>query len=620
MHAVCSCKMERLSGALGVESTEPRALINLRFDPHRQPNRAISNGILLALLVALLVGVLTFDRSEWPSLIGDEATYLMAAASLAWDQDLRYDRQDYDRFLEHWQLQPEGLILQSGDGGETITFGKPFFFPLWVAPFLRLSPARGPFLANFVALAIAALVASRTLRQTVGAGAPLWVACSLFASVAFAYTFWAHADLFLLALTATALGLAFWQEGKPLRSTRQSRRAFLRWMVVGVLLAMVVFSRPFYLPLFLPVVFALPRRARWRAGVALVLGAVGLATGATAVHRLHGDAWTSYGAQRRGFYSSTGFPAVDFPPQAWQDSLDDLGDAAWAEARTLTQVPRTSASLWFWNSVYFAAGRFIGVLPYFLPLLLGLLGRPRGAARWLLLVAVGLSVAGFFLYRPFNIYGGGGAIANRYFMPLFPAFWFLASRPCRRRRLVAVCLVAAPFMWPLWRDASSYPKRSNHTYRYVSDLAQRLLPYESTQSHLKPAGRSDVVHRGLWVKFLSPTLRQKRDGTALLLDRGGRGELLVGADEPLESLVLQTLEDPAESLQVVAGAEIVEESPNASGRRMLLRLRGPRARHPMWWTWETVFLYQVTLESESTLDGRLTFTLGKVPAGEGNAS
>lgn len=573
--------------------------------------------ILWTLLAILLVGVLTFDRSAWRSLVGDEATYLMATESLAWDLDLRYERRDHDRFVEHWQMAPEGLILQSGDGGETITFGKPFFYPLWAAPWTRLAPTKGPFLANFLALAIAAGLATRTLRQTVGAVAPIWVASCLFASVAFTYTFWAHADLFLLALTASALSLAFWRPALDPHGSARDSRIHWRFAIVGLLLAAVVFSRPLYLPLFLPVVFALPRHRRWRSALALVVGALGLTLAAAAVHRLNGDAWTSYGAQRRGFYSSTGFPGVDLPTEAWQQSLDDLGDAAWAEARELTRLPRTATSLWLWNSVYFVVGRFVGILPYFFPLVLGLFGRPRGVARWMLLVAVGLSVAGFFLYRPFNIYGGGGAIANRYFMPLFPAFWFLATRPARLRRVVAASLIAAPFLWPLWANARSHPQRDNHTYRYVSALAQRLLPFETTQSHLKPSGRADVIHGGLWVKFLDPSLREKRDGRALLLNRGRRAELLLGSHEPVQEVVLQILEDPRETLRVVAGATVVEDTPHPRGRRLRLRLDRPRARHPMWWTWDTWHLYQLVLVSDSTDAGRLTFRLHKgAPARE----
>ena len=73
------------------------------------------------LLAATLAGAATFDRRSWPGLVGDEATYLMQAQSLAWDHDLRYSRRDYDRFVEQWGTRPEGLILQSGDGGRTLT-------------------------------------------------------------------------------------------------------------------------------------------------------------------------------------------------------------------------------------------------------------------------------------------------------------------------------------------------------------------------------------------------------------------------------------------------------------------------------------------------------------------
>ncbi len=580
----------------------------------RPARRAAYDGILWVLLLALFFAVVSFDRLSWPAVIGDEATYLMAAESLAWDQDLLYERHDYDRFVGVWGVDPEGLILQSGDGGKHITFGKPFFYPLWVAPFARLFPTTGPFLANFLILSLAALVATRTLRQTVGTVAPLWVAAFVFASVSFAYTFWAHADLFLMCLTAIGLSLAFWKgPGSATGSTDGKRATLLCWLGVGALLAVVAFSRPLYAPLFLPAFFALPRRHRWQAAAGLLLGAFGLATGSAVVHRLNSDSWTSYGAERRGFYSETGFPAVQIPVDGWRESFEDLGNAAWAEAGSLVELPTTAPALWAWNTLYFFVGRNIGVLPYFLPVILGLFGRPRGWARWMLLVAVGLSIGGFFLYRPFNIYGGGGAIANRYFIPLYPAFWFLATRVGRVRRVVVVIVLAAPFLWPLWSAPRSFPMRTNHTYRYVSDLAVRMLPYETTQSHLKPAGHADVVQGGVWIKFLTRSVRPRRDGKALLLDRGSRGALLVGSPQPLSEMYLQILQDPVETLQVVSGAETLSEATNARGRLFHLRLTGPRARHPMWWTWDDYYLYELALRSESTEPGRLTFTLRKSP-------
>ena len=215
--------------------------------------------VLLLLLAAVLVGAATFDRRTWPSLVGDEATYLMAAESLAWDRDLRYERADYDRFFARWGVQPDGLILQSGDGGRSLFFSKPAGYSVFLAPFVRLSPRHGPWVANALLLALAAVAAARALSRRLGAAAPLWVAAFVFASVSFAYVFWAHPDLFLACLAALALALVYDREPG-------SAAPAWRFAAAGALLALVVLSRPLYVPMLLPVVLAAPLGARRRAG------------------------------------------------------------------------------------------------------------------------------------------------------------------------------------------------------------------------------------------------------------------------------------------------------------------------------------------------------------------
>jgi len=160
--------------------------------------------VLGALLLATLLAALAFDRTGRPSLVGDEATYAMQAASLAWDFDLAYTRADYDRFVRQWGGPPDGVILQSSDGGAHVTYGKPFLYALLVAPFVRLAPLHGALVANALMLAAAALLAARTLRLRLGAVAPFAVAVLVFGSVAFAYVFWVHADVLLLHRVAEA--------------------------------------------------------------------------------------------------------------------------------------------------------------------------------------------------------------------------------------------------------------------------------------------------------------------------------------------------------------------------------------------------------------------------------
>lgn len=282
--------------------------------------------VLYALLALLTLGAATLDRSDWLSVMGDEATYIMQAESLAFDLDFAYSRDDYQRFRDHWRVRPQGLILQSGDGGASIIYGKPFYYAAFLAPFVRLSPLHGPFLANALLLALACLCAARVLERRHGRAAPLWVSAVVFASTAFVYTYWVHADLFLMCLTAIAFAIAFDQRRRSRDESEVLDRrghflAALPWLAVGALIAVVAFSRPLYLSLFLPALVAVPRGRR-RLGIPMLLaGGLFLFLASAAIHQALADSWTSYGAERRGFYRHTGFPEVDFPTSEWSESI-----------------------------------------------------------------------------------------------------------------------------------------------------------------------------------------------------------------------------------------------------------------------------------------------------------
>jgi hypothetical protein len=565
--------------------------------------RFASRAVLGLLLAATLAGAATLDRRSWPGLVGDEATYLMQAQSLAWDGDLRYSRQDYDRFVVQWGTRPDGLILQSGDGGRTLTYSKPASYAAWIAPFLRLSPTRGAAVANALLLAAAAVAAARSLERRLGPAAPLWVAAWIFASVVFAYVFWAHSDLFLMCLAALALALAYGAPGHG-EAAENRRRATLRWLAVGGLLTLVTLSRPFYGVLLVPVALAIPRAQRKLGLSSLVLAAGVLVAVSFFANFGEGDAWTPYGGERQSFDSHSGFPEVELSPQSWKARIAAQGSRSWRPADELDA--RQSA----WNVVYFLVGRHVGALPYFLPLLLGLLAFRRGEGRGALIAAVLVAAAVFLLTRPFNFYGGGGAIANRYFLPLYPAFWFAAGRPARASWALLAALLAAPFLWPLWTHPRAFFLDDDGGYRYVSGFAQRLLPYETTQSHLKPSGREDFVHGSLWIKPLTTSLRAEGDGARRIRMSGGRGEILLGSPRRLDGVRLVLL-PPAPPRTEISGAESVAGLPRPRGGSVrLLHFRRPRAVHRMWWTREPVYLYQLGLETEGR--GELLFQLQPV--------
>ena len=493
--------------------------------------------VLWALVLALTVAVVAFDPADWPYTVGDEGVYAMQAQSLAFDFDRRYEASDYRRYLETTGKVPDPLILQTRDGGDTLVYAKPVFYSLFLSPFVRLAPERGPIAANLVLLILGALLLECLLLRRVGADGPLMAAFLLFFSVTFGHVFWVHADLFYLV--ATAFGLCCldpWFEGERLPRARLFGG--------GVLLAIAGAGRPFYLAVLAAVLLAAApslRQAWGRRASAIVLGgAVFLLAGSAWFHAGSGGAWSPYVGERQGFSSATGYPDIDFDRQDWPELLAARGDASWLREGFL--LPSFDAGLLGHNLVYVALGRSIGIVPYFLPLVVACACLRRGSRRRWLLVAVALGLLAFLIKSPHNFYGGAGAIANRWFLPLYPVCWFLIERAPARRWLAASAVAAALFVGPLWHSAAAFPveidaESGARRLRYVSPAAKRLLPLETSQIHLSSAP-GDVQHGDLRVRLVGNGVWPHGDG-GIRCRHGADGELLIGSPVPLAGLTVE---------------------------------------------------------------------------------
>jgi hypothetical protein len=264
------------------------------------------------------------------------------------------------------------------------------------------------------------------------------------------------------------------------------------------------------------------------------------------------------------------------------------GNTSWVQQGAFE--PLWNRRLWGWNAVYFLAGRDVGVLPYFLPLVLGFVAYRGDRGRWLLPWAVAVAAACFLLVRPFNFYGGGGAIGNRYFLPLYPALWFMAGRPARAGAALLTAALAAPFLWPLWQHPAAFLIGEDGRYRHVSTVARALLPYETTQSHIP--GGEDAVRHGLWVKLLNRNVSRTPSG-ALAVAGSERAELLVGSPTPLTGLALDC--GPRAPARLAVDGRELRPTLLRPDRSLSfdLPLGGPRAVHPMWWTRDDYYLYEI---------------------------
>lgn len=544
--------------------------------------------VLGLLLLATLAGAVRLDRSKMP-LLGDQATFAMQAASLAWDFDLAYTKEDYDRFVASWGVPPVGLILQSRPGSDRLVFAKPPLYALVTAPFVRVSPVRGGVVANALLLAAASLLAAFALRKRLGEAAPLWVAAFVFASVAFGYVFWGDADLLLFASVAAGFALVYGGDrtaGAPAsiyqgEDTVPAGRVFGRFAAAGALLAVSGAYRPFYLILLVPAALAalgLPAERRRSALSGAVAGALVLLLVSMGVQRAAGGDWTGYGGQRQGIYQGSSYPAVDFPASAWSERVAERGNASWLQPGVFT--PRLDPGLLGWNLLYLLAGQTVGVLPYFLPLILGFLAFAKDRGRWALPVAVAVAAGCFLLLRPFD-FTGGGVLANRYFLPLYPAFWFLAARPARAAWALVVAALAAPFLLPLWRHPTAYPIAQGEL-RHVSSLARQILPYETSQSALP--GPQVSVGGGLWAKLLTSNVWPAERGRGLRIAGEAPASLVVASPQPIDALLLD-LDRRAPTKIVVNGEELRPALLKADGGVVfVVPLRAARAVHPIAWS------------------------------------
>ncbi|MFL6291204.1 MAG: hypothetical protein ACJ759_09940 [Thermoanaerobaculia bacterium] len=484
--------------------------------------------VLIALLLALLGATLVSDRAARPPEAGDEPTYALQAASLAWDFDLRYSDEDFARYREQWGARPPGIDLESRDGGRTQVYGRPFFHALVAAPFLRMMPQRGMRVANALLLAAAALLAAWALKK------PLWVAVFVFASATFTYVFLATADIFLLAVTAAGFSLAYaGQKEAALPSIYQgdrvwSWRDFGRWLAVGLLLAIPGTYRPLYLFLLLPAVVTRKTRAAW---AGLLIGAAGILALAFLVHANAG------------------------------------GDPLLAPSLAFEADP----GLLLWNAVYFLVGRHVGILPYFLPVLLALLA--ARSDRWALGAGAALAAIGFLVAHPYDFAGFAGGEGNRLFLPLYAALWFLAEKPVRSAWAVAIALLAAPFLLPLPPS--------------IGERVESWLPYEATQRELPGAW---ISQGDLRIKPTSPSVWQAPRGGDFRIAGGQAGEIVVASPGPLESLELAFDRNAPARLQA-RGQDLRPMRLGADGSVTFQVPLGSGRVHPMWWTGESHHLY-----------------------------
>jgi len=554
------------------------------------------SSITLVILLALWgVVVVALNRPGWPRWIGEEATYVLQAESLAWDLDLVFDEKDRRRVATRG-LEMTGLGLRSGRLDAEPVFSRPVFYSAYLAPFVRLAPARGPTVANLLLLCLAVGLASRHLSMRIGSSAPWLVGLFLFASVTFRYLQVAEPPIFLLALTVSAFYLVFGLEepvsegpSEIYRPLPTRTRVGWRWGAAGVLLGLTAAFNPVYALLAVPAVAAAPRDKRRAALASLAAGLFAVLALSALVE------WGRAGSWQLPFPepSSSVLLAAE---SSGHESLGDLSGNSVSsplEAAPGRSFPaRISGRLTAWNAFYLMAGRHLGLLPYFFPVVLVFGLWTRGSGRSALMMTCLIVIGLIALLSPFDFAGGPAAIGNRWFVPLFGAMWLVPARRPRPRWLGITAVLAGLFLYPVWLAPLGSPIESDGRLQHSTSVTAKYLPLETSQRPLPSYG--EILGRGVWVRSLRNTVRLGGDGRWRMVG-GKQAELLIASPSPLDSLYFEFGKGADPELEV-EGAELgnMVLQPNGRVGFHVVGLE-PDARHPAWWDEREQNFYDVRL-------------------------
>jgi hypothetical protein len=502
-------------------------------------------------------------------LFADQAVYYAMAQSIAFDHDLEWSKKDLIRYKEDFNAGPMGIFLtkvKTGDG-EKIYYAKSFAYPLFAAPFVRVFGPNGPLVLHAVLLFLLLLMGFSYFSLANSPGLSLVrVATFLFASVAGVYFLWISPEFFNLFLVFAALFLWLYKvryneqgEAAPAVKSRLQRFLLSGWSdyLAAFVVGIAAYSKPPNVAVLGPILLWTLLKKKFRRSAGIVLGfalSFGLLFGATYLLTTN---WNYQGGERKSFY-------YNYPYEKANVTFESApGQAMTADG----YVERSLRPLKFvfTNIFYYFFGRFTGITWYFFPaillLVLFFIGH-KSLDRWLILAALAGEILIYIVMMPVNYGGGGGSLANRYFLNIYPLFLFLPALKIKRKEILAAWVVAAIFIGQILISpfqASAHP--STHAKR----LPFTLLPVEMTLITELPTNTNPWAFRQPWgqppyedrfLYFLNDNFNEKHsteNGWWTLGDR--KTDFVLRTFFPVKEVVIHLLSNPRRSNTITATVE-----------------------------------------------------------------
>jgi hypothetical protein len=518
-----------------------------------------------ALRVILILFLFAFGASLFLNIRGlqqnflfaDEATYYMLTQSIAQDGDIEYTRKDLIRYYRSFDAGPLGLFLKKGKDGK-IYFAKSFAHSLFASPFAKLLGCNGILVFHSLLFFLLLYLGFIYFSTAHPPGFSLAVVFTFFfASVAMVYFLWLSPDFFNLFLVFLVLFLWLYKhqagnrpQFRPGPPLRLDRFLLSPWsdILAAAMAAVAVFSKPPNIVVMGPLVLHLLFQKKWLRAGGAVLVFLAVSTLFWGSNYLMTGDWNYQGGNRKTFYGDGGYPLEKDHLTFEQAVGGVMTSEGYAEKHLYP--PR----VFIRNLFYYFFGRFTGLTWYYFPAVLALFlffRRRKFPYQWMILAALAGEILIYIVLMPDNYNGGGGALANRYFLSIYPLFLFLPGME-RKPRELGISWIAASFfiaqilLSPL--QHSHFP--ATHAKKFpFSWMPAELTLINNLPTNTNPAAQRQAVGMEYtWLYFLDDHFIPRT--TSVLESRGfyTRGpreaEMILKTFYPIETITFRLLNNP----------------------------------------------------------------------------
>jgi hypothetical protein len=177
--------------------------------------------------------------------------------------------------------------------------------------------------------------------------------------------------------------------------------------------------------------------------------------------------------------------------------------------------------------------------------------RKKRLHQWLIFLTLAGEILIFIVLMPDNYTGGGGALSNRYFLSIYPLFFFLAPPRIHIKHIGLCWAVAAVFIGQILVNPLQH---SHFPATHAKRFPLKLLPVElslinnwPTSTH-PPADRQDVGTKYAWLYFLDDNFIPR---TTSELEKHGfwtrgphRAEMILKTFYPIRQITFRVLNNP----------------------------------------------------------------------------